>query len=265
MLYIIATPIGNLKDITLRSLEVLQTVDSIICEDTRRTFLLLNHYQIKKPLLILNDFNEVRIVPQIIEKLKKVGHVITLLRVKNTLLIFHFSDELRSDVHNIVQTLNKTLQIAMLTGDHKDNAQFIADKIGIKTVFADLSPADKLRIIRELGEKTPLMMVGDGINDAPALSQAMVGIAMGKVGSATAIEAADVVLLRDDIAMIGWLHRKSRQTMWIVRQNLTLALAVIAITTTCSLLGFVPLWLAVILHEGSTVAVGCNSLRLFLK
>ena len=86
MLYIVATPIGNLGDITLRALEVLQSVDGIICEDTRRTSLLLNHYQIKKPLVILNDFNEFKTFPQIIEKLKS-GQNLALVSDAGTPLI----------------------------------------------------------------------------------------------------------------------------------------------------------------------------------
>jgi cation transport ATPase len=88
---------------------------------------------------------------------------------------------------------------------------------------------------------------------------------MGQVGSSTAIEAADVVLLRDDLANIEWLYKKSIQTLSIVKQNVIFALLIILCATTLSLLGVIPLWLAVILHEGSTVLVGCNSLRLFLR
>lgn len=208
--------------------------------------------------------NEIR-RKEIQDKLAKSGHVVTLLLVKETLLIFHFADELRSDLPNIIKQLKETLQVAMLTGDNKENAQFVAKELNIDLVFANLSPEDKLRRIQELAKTNPLIMVGDGINDAPALTQAMVGIAMGKIGSATAIEAADVVLLRDDLAMIHWLHKKSKQTTRIVHQNLTFALLIILIATTCSISGLIPLWLAVILHEGSTVTVGCNSLRLFLR
>ena len=220
---------------------------------------------IGNPEFILSLLSNVTRRKTIEDKLKRSGHVVVLLLIKETLLIFHFSDELRPHMKTIVKTLKETLQVTMLTGDNKENAQFVAEQLGLTQVFAGLSPEDKLRHIRELSAKKPLIMVGDGINDAPALTAAMVGIAMGKIGSATAIEAADVVLLRDDLALIGWLHKKSIQTTWIVRQNLTLALLVIALTTTCSLIGLVPLWLAVILHEGSTVTVGLNSLRLFLR
>jgi len=92
-----------------------------------------------------------------------------------------------------------------------------------------------------------------------------VGISMGEIGSATAIDASDIVLLQDDLHLISWLHHKAKKTMLIVRENLTLALGVIVLATTPALLGIIPLWLAVILHEGGTVLVGLNSLRLLRK
>ena len=165
----------------------------------------------------------------------------------------------------MVQSLSKKLDIVMLTGDHSENATFISEKLGIKNIYADLTPEDKLRIISKLSETRNLAMVGDGVNDAPALTRATVGIAMGEIGSGTAIEASDIVLLRDDLSMISWLFQRAKKTMRIVLQNLSFALMVIVLNSLLSIFGLIPLYIAVILHEGSTVLVGINSLRLLRK
>ncbi len=137
--------------------------------------------------------------------------------------------------------------------------------LGISEIYAHLRPEDKLDKVAELSANGGLAMVGDGMNDAPALARATVGISMGRIGSATAVDASDVVLLNDDLHLLSWLFKKSKQTLRIVKQNLTLALSVIFLATIPALLGLVPLWMAVLLHEGGTVLVGLNSLRLLRK
>jgi P-type E1-E2 ATPase len=150
----------------------------------------------------------------------------------------------------------------MLSGDHRESANAIGRMLGITTVLADLRPEDKVTKIGTLAETTGVVMVGDGINDAPALARATAGISMGKVGSATAVDASDVVFLRDDLSLLPWFYDKAQATVRIVRENITLALSVIVLATIPALLGWIPLWLAVILHEGGTVLVGLSSLRL---
>jgi heavy metal translocating P-type ATPase len=201
---------------------------------------------------------------QLLPSLKREGHLNTLLLIDDQLFAFHFLDTLRPDVPEIIADLKSKyhLRSVMLTGDHEEIASAVGKQVGIEEVHANLRPEDKLEKVSQFAQREKLMMVGDGINDAPALARATVGISMGKIGSATAVDASDVVFLNDDLSLIGWLHQKAQQTLKIVKQNITLALFVILFATTPALLGIVPLWVAVILHEGGTVLVGLNSLRL---
>ncbi len=199
------------------------------------------------------------------------GQVLAALSIgtgsEKALFLFRFADQIRPDMSALLQNIRQVhgLDTVMLTGDNAHNANAVGRQLGLSQIYADLRPQDKLDQIVKLSEKGGLAMVGDGINDAPALARATVGISMGRIGSATAVDASDVVLLNDDLQSLGWLFDKSHQTLRIVKQNLTLALSIIALATIAALLGWIPLWLAVVLHEGGTVIVGLNSLRLFLS
>jgi Cd2+/Zn2+-exporting ATPase len=161
-------------------------------------------------------------------------------------------------------------ELSMLTGDHQAVAQNIATRLGIDRVHADLLPQQKLEIIDDLMKRHEFVaMIGDGVNDAPALAKASLGIAMGAAaghGAAdVAIETADVVLMGQDLTRLAdgiELARKSRR---IIKQNLTIALGVIGIVAPMAACGFAGLGWAVVLHEGSTVVVVLNSLRLLRK
>lgn len=196
-----------------------------------------------------------------------ISFPICILLIHKSLFLFTFVDDLRSNIANQLDILKKQhhLDLLMLTGDHEHSAKHVAKLAHIDNFYFDLKPEDKLQIISDLSAKNNLAMVGDGINDAPALARATVGISMGQIGSDTAIDASDIVLLKDDLSLITWTFKKAKNTIHIVKQNLTLALGVILLVTTPALLGFIPLWLAVILHEGGTLIVGLNSLRLLKK
>jgi Cd2+/Zn2+-exporting ATPase len=187
-----------------------------------------------------------------------------MLDVDGEIFLFRFTDQIRDAAKGLFQQMKERNQLRsiMLTGDHEKSARKIAHLLGIDEVFFDLRPEDKLQKVAELAQLGALAMVGDGINDAPALARASVGISMGQIGSAAAVDASDVVLLNDDLGRLSWLFTKAHQTLRIVKQNVTLALSVICLVTLPALLGFIPLWLAVLLHEGGTVLVGLNSLRL---
>jgi len=201
------------------------------------------------------------------KELNLENQVIATCLIDRSVYVIRMKDTIRSKTKELISLIGKERQLTpvMLTGDHKLSAQSVAKMIGINQVFADLRPEDKLNLVASLSEKEGLAMVGDGINDAPALARATIGISLGKIGSATAVDASDVVLLNDDLFLINWLIGKSHKTLKIVKQNLFLALSVIVLATTPALLGYIPLWLAVILHEGGTVIVGINSLRLLKK
>ncbi len=153
----------------------------------------------------------------------------------------------------------------MLTGDRKEAAEAVAKELGIDEVHYELLPADKVsqveRLIDELPEKGKLGFVGDGINDAPVLTRADVGIAMGSMGSDAAIEAADVVLMDDDVRKIASIVAIARKTLRIVRQNIVFALAVKAVVLVLGATGHANMWAAVFADVGVSVLAILNSMR----
>lgn len=204
-----------------------------------------------------------KILEKKIDILEKQEVLLSLLLIGDTPFLFTFQDDIRPNVQEVVRSLHaEKIKLVMLTGDHEKNAQRVARLVGIDDYYANLRPEDKLDHVSRLAKENGLAMVGDGVNDAPALARATVGICMGKVGSGTAIEAAEVILLNDNLERLDWLMLKAKKTKAIVTQNLAIATIAILIASLPALAGFVPLWLAVIMHEGGTVLVGLNGLRL---
>ena len=168
----------------------------------------------------------------------------------------------------VLDTLNRLRssgieRVAMLTGDSADTAHAIASQVGINDVMAELLPEAKVAAIRELRRNGGnVAMVGDGVNDAPALATADVGVAVGAVGTDVALETADVVLMGDDLTALVHARELSLRTTKVVHQNLIIASAVIAVLVTLGLLGRIGLTAGVIGHEGSTIVVSLNGLRL---
>jgi Cd2+/Zn2+-exporting ATPase len=174
------------------------------------------------------------------------------------------ADKVRAEAPLIIARLRElgVKRIAMLTGDGKRVAAAVGKACGVDDVYADLLPQDKVRAIEKLKALGKTAMVGDGVNDAPALATADVGIAMGAAGTDVAMETADIVLMSDALEGIPFTLALSRRTRTVVFQNLTFALAVIVVLI-ISALGFnLPLPLGVVGHEGSTVLVCLNGLRL---
>lgn len=175
------------------------------------------------------------------------------------------ADTLRPGVREVMAQLKKAgiRQTIMLTGDNARAAAAIAQQAGLSDVRADLMPEDKLLALKGLLAQYGLVgMVGDGVNDAPALAHATVGIAMGGAGTDVALETADVALMADDLAKLPFAVGLGRATRAIIIQNLVIALGVIGLLILASLTGIVGIGVAIFFHEGSTIVVVLNALRL---
>ncbi len=153
--------------------------------------------------------------------------------------------------------------LVMLTGDNQGTAEVIASEVGIDEVHAELLPADKVMAVESLVKKyQQVAMVGDGVNDAPALARATLGIAMGAAGSDAAIETADIALMSDDLSKLPWLIQHSRRTLRIIRQNILFSLAVKALFVVLTFAGYASLWAAIAADMGASLLVIFNGLRL---
>lgn len=174
------------------------------------------------------------------------------------------ADEPREDARETVAELRDAgiQRIVMLTGDNAGVGNAVARAVGITEVRASLLPEDKVTAIRELAADGRVAMVGDGVNDAPALAHATVGIAMGGAGTAAALETADVALMADDLGRLPFAIGLSRKARRIIRQNLYVSLGVIAVLVVTTASGIAGIGLAVVVHEGSTLVVIANALRL---
>ena len=173
-------------------------------------------------------------------------------------------DAIKSETAEVMKSIHESgCETVMLTGDNQRTAAIVARKIGVKNYRAELLPADKVGAVESLMEKSgkPLAFVGDGINDAPVLMRVDVGISMGAIGSDSAIEASDVVLMHDDLRGIPLARRIAKKTMRIVLQNIVFALAVKAVILVLSALGITGLWLAVFADVGVAVLAILNAMR----
>ncbi|HMO05334.1 MAG TPA: heavy metal translocating P-type ATPase [Kiritimatiellia bacterium] len=178
--------------------------------------------------------------------------------------IIALADVIRPDAAAVVAGLKRIgiKRVVMLTGDHRRVAEAIGREAGVDEVHAELMPEDKWRIVQSLKAAGPVAMVGDGVNDAPALASADIGIAMGAAGTDVAMETADIVLMGERLRPIVYALAISRAARRVVAQNLTFSLAVIVVLVIAALGYALPLPVGVIGHEGSTVLVCLNGLRL---
>ncbi len=203
---------------------------------------------------------------QQVETLEHKGRTAVIVQHGERFLgVLGLADVPRENAQSVMQSLQAigVKHLVMLTGDNDDVAQQIAQQVGLTDVKAELLPEDKLQAIKSM-EKSydSIAMVGDGVNDAPALATATVGIAMGGAGTAVALETADVALMADDLSKLPFAVGLSRASRRIIQQNLAISLGVIGLLILASVLGVVQLSGAVILHEGSTILVVGNAIRL---
>ncbi|NGX59041.1 MAG: putative cadmium-transporting ATPase [Chlamydiae bacterium] len=157
-------------------------------------------------------------------------------------------------------------KLVMLTGDNQKTAESLAKEVGLEDFFAELMPEDKVKAIEKLKEDHfTIAMVGDGVNDAPAMAASSFGIAMGAMGTDAAFETADVVLMTDDLSLLPWMIRHARRTLKIIKQNIGFSLGIKALFIILALFGLATLWMAIAADTGASLLVVFNGLRLLKK
>ncbi|WP_018157933.1 heavy metal translocating P-type ATPase [Demetria terragena] len=198
-----------------------------------------------------------------VERMQQAGATAVLVEVDGqTVGAVAVRDELRPEAREVVEDLRGSgYQVAMLTGDNHTTAAALAAEVGITDVHAELRPEDKAGLIRQLREHRCAAMVGDGVNDAPALATADLGIAMGAMGTDVAIETADVALMGEDLRHLPQAFKHARRARRIMLQNVGLSLALIAVLIPLALLGVLGLAAVVLVHELAEVVVIANGVR----
>jgi len=199
-------------------------------------------------------------------ELEDAGHtVVALGNDTHVCGLISIADSLRDGVPRILDAIRRAgvERVVMLTGDNEGTARAIAAEAGIDEFHCELLPEDKVAVVgRLVREHTHVAMVGDGINDTPAMAAATFGIAMGAMGTDTALETADVALMSDDLSRLPWLIRQSRRTLGIIRQNIAFALGLKIVFIALTMAGRASLWMAIAADTGATLLVVFNSLRL---
>jgi len=218
----------------------------------------LGNHRLIHELGVCSDDLEAQIDP-----LEAQGKTVLLLTDGvRVFVLFAVADTIRAGSREAVDALHALgVRTVMLTGDNLHTARMIAAQAGVDEVQGDLLPEDKLRAVARLAERGKVGMVGDGINDAPALARADIGFAMGAAGTDTAIETADVALMDDDLGKIARFIRLSRTTRRILVQNIALALGIKAVFMVLAAAGMATLWMAVFADMGASLLVVANGLR----
>lgn len=200
-----------------------------------------------------------------VRRVRELGGITAVLSYRGEAMVFALADTPRPGAERLVESLRAAGvdRVIMLTGDSQLVADKVAAELGIDEAHAELLPDQKVEHIKRLMvQGRRVAVVGDGVNDAPALATADIGLAMGGVGADAALETADVVILRDDLRVVPWAIRLARHGRTVMFQNLTFALLVISVLALFAVIGWIPMGVGVIGHEGSTLIVVANSLRI---
>lgn len=209
---------------------------------------------------------ETETIHQRLEELSEEGKTVVVVGNESHVCGFvAIADTIRGEARQTLQELRDlgVESLVMLTGDNKGTARHIGDQVGIDAVRAELLPEDKVAAIEELVEKYgQVAMVGDGVNDAPAMARASLGLAMGAAGTDAAIETADIALMSDDLSRLPWLINHSRRTLSIIRQNIVFSIALKLGFIVLTLVGSASLWAAIAADMGASLLVIFNALRL---
>jgi Cd2+/Zn2+-exporting ATPase len=179
--------------------------------------------------------------------------------------LMSIADSVRPEAKSVIEALKEAgiRKVVMITGDNSRTAQGVAKATGVDEVHAELLPEDKVRFVAELRKEIgSVAMVGDGVNDAPAMAAADVGIAMGAMGSDAAIETADIALMSDDLSKLPWLVRHSKRTVGVIKQNIWFSLGVKGLFIGLAMSGMATLWSAIAADMGASLLVISNGLRL---
>lgn len=200
------------------------------------------------------------------ETLQAQGKTVMVFGTKNQILaIIAVADEVRESSAAVIAKLHQLgiEHTIMLTGDNQKTALSMGQQVGVTDIKGDLMPEDKLNYIKVLQQKYgQVAMIGDGVNDAPALAAATVGIAMGGAGTDTALETADVALMGDDLNKLPFVVKLSRQTLKIIKQNISFSLGIKLLALLLVIPGWLTLWIAIVADMGATLIVTLNGLRL---
>lgn len=223
-------------------------------------------YFVGSPKLFNSEIIKQTSIMKNYEKLQEQGKTVMIFGTEqNILAIIAVADELRESSSEVIAKLHKLgiEHTIMLTGDNIRTAKSIGEQVGVTDIKGDLMPQDKLDYIKELKEKYgKVAMIGDGVNDAPALASATVGIAMGGAGTDTALETADVALMGDDLQKLPFIVSLSRKTLKIIKQNITFSLSIKFLALLLIIPGWLSLWIAIVADMGATLLVTLNGLRL---